>query len=159
MFRLDWKHLLPAGTYEKIRHRCFDPGEYLAAVLQRDGVPADLIFNAARHPRGPRVFYHSHCQQKTIGAAAPVESLLRDAGFDVATSRVECCGMAGSFGYKNDYYDLSMAVGEDLFAQVREAERNGPRTLVASGTSCLEQLQAGMERPVVHVMELLAATL
>jgi Fe-S oxidoreductase len=77
----------------------------------------------------------------------------------VATSRVECCCMAGSFGYKKEYYELSMAVGEDLFAQVREAERDGERTLVASGTSCLEQLQAGMGRPTIHTMELLAATL
>lgn len=159
MFRLDWQHLLPQDTFEKIRQRCFDPAEYLLAVLQREGVPVQPLFDAARHPAGKRIFYHSHCQQKTIGAAAPVETLLRAAGFDVATSRVECCGMAGSFGYKKEYYELSMAVGDDLFAQVGEAERDGPRTLVASGTSCLEQLQAGMGRPAVHVMELLAGTL
>ena len=68
--------------------------------------------------------------------------------------------MAGSFGYKREYYELSMAVGEDLFAQVRAAEKeNGPRTLVASGTSCHEQLWAGMARQVVHPVELLVSTL
>jgi Fe-S oxidoreductase len=159
MMRLDWKHLLPQETFDKIRHRSFDPGEYLHEVLHRDGISAKPLFDAARHPQGTRIFYHSHCQQKTIGAAAPVDALLRAAGFDVATSRVECCGMAGSFGYKKDYYELSMAVGDDLFAQVREAERDGPRTLVVSGTSCLEQLQAGLGRTPVHVMELLAETL
>ena len=67
--------------------------------------------------------------------------MLRAAGFDVVTSSVECCGMAGSFGYKREYYELSMAVGEDLFAQVRQAdEEGGPRALVASGISCHEQL-------------------
>ena len=159
MFRLDWRHLLPRETFEQIRQRCFDPAEYLYSVTQREGVSVQSLLDASRHPQGTRIFYHSHCQQKTIGAAAPVEALLRSAGFDVATSRVECCGMAGSFGYKKEYYDLSMAVGEDLFAQVREAERDGPRTLVASGTSCLEQLQAGLRRPAVYVMELLAQTL
>ena len=80
-------------------------------------------------------------------------------GFDVATSRVECCGMAGSFGYKKDFYDLSMAVGEDLFNQVREAEvKDGQRTLVATGTSCQEQLHAGLQRKVFHPMQLLAET-
>jgi len=85
--------------------------------------------------------------------------VLRAAGFDVVTSSVECCGMAGSFGYKRDYYELSMAVGEDLFAQVRAAEQgSGQRTLVASGTSCHEQLWAGLQREVFHPAELLAST-
>ena len=65
--------------------------------------------------------------------------------------------MAGSFGYKKDFYELSMAVGEDLFAQVRRAEADsGPRILVASGTSCHEQLEHGLQREVLHPMELLA---
>ena len=68
--------------------------------------------------------------------------------------------MAGSFGYKNDFYELSMAVGQDLFEQVRRAEENGgPRALVASGTSCTEQLQAGLHRKPIHPIELLAAIL
>jgi Fe-S oxidoreductase len=86
--------------------------------------------------------------------------VLQAAGFDVVTSSVECCGMAGSFGYKREYYELSMAVGEDLFAQVRRAEeKGGPRTLVASGISCHEQLSAGLGREVFHPAELLAGTL
>jgi uncharacterized protein YodC (DUF2158 family) len=53
-----------------------------------------------------------------------------------------------------------MAVGEDLFAQVRRAqEKGGPRTLVASGISCHEQLAAGLGREVFHPAELLAGTL
>ena len=68
--------------------------------------------------------------------------------------------MAGSFGYKRDYYDLSMAVGEDLFAQVRQAEQDGiERVLVASGTSCHEQLRAGMRRDALHPAEVLESTL
>jgi len=68
--------------------------------------------------------------------------------------------MAGSFGYKREYYELSMAVGEDLFAQARRADQEGgPRALVASGTSCHEQLFAGMGREVLHPAELLAGCL
>ena len=88
------------------------------------------------------------------------EALLRQVGFDVTTSNVECCGMAGSFGYKKDFYELSMAVGADLFAQAAKKEKDSaPRALIASGTSCTEQLQAGMKRPVLHPVELLAAIL
>ena len=72
---------------------------------------------------GKKAFYHSHCQQRTCNSATQTVEVLRAAGFDVVTSSVECCGMAGSFGYKRDYYELSMAVGEDLFAQVRRADR------------------------------------
>jgi Fe-S oxidoreductase len=67
--------------------------------------------------------------------------------------------MAGSFGYKKEFYELSMAVGADLFAQVKAAEDSAPRVLVASGTSCTEQLHAGLGRSVLHPIELLAAIL
>lgn len=157
MFRLDNRHFLERTIFEEIRDHSFEAVEYLWRVLQERQLDAQELFPASRHPLGSRVFYHSHCQQKTIGAAPATESLLRAAGFDVATSSVECCGMAGSFGYKKDFYELSMAVGEDLFSQVRAAEADGgPRTLVATGTSCQEQLQAGLQRKVFHPMELLA---
>jgi Fe-S oxidoreductase len=156
MFRLDYRHFLESPVFEEIRTRTFEAVEYLWRVLEERKLNAEEFFPASRHPRGTRLFYHSHCQQKTIGAAGATESLLREAGFDVVTSRVECCGMAGSFGYKKEFYELSMAVGEDLFAQVHAAEKDGPRTLVATGTSCQEQLYAGLKREVLHPMELLA---
>jgi Fe-S oxidoreductase len=163
MFRLDYRHLLTgaaaAEQLQKLREHSFDPIEYAATVLAKNRVSAAQFFPASESPRGTRIFYHSHCQQKTIGAAEPTERILREAGFDVATSQVECCGMAGSFGYKSDYYDLSMAVGRDLFSQVVAAESEGMRVLVASGTSCQEQLQAGMKRAVLHPAELLVETL
>src|SRR5581483_1733716 len=157
MFRLDNRHFLDRNTFEEIRAHSFEAVEYLWRMLQERNLDASDFFPASRHPLGTRLFYHSHCQQKTIGAAEPTGSLLRAAGFDVATSRLECCGMAGSFGYKKDYYELSMAVGGDLFSQVRAAEADGPRTLVATGTSCQEQLHAGFKRKILHPMELLGA--
>ena len=159
MLRLDYQHFLPRDVFDEIRSHSFEAVEYLWRILQECGLNASDFFTASQHPLGTRLFYHSHCQQKTISAAAPTEALLRAVGFDVATSRVECCGMAGSFGYKKDFYDLSMAVGEDLFNQVREAEvKDGQRTLVATGTSCQEQLHAGLQRKVFHPMQLLAET-
>jgi Fe-S oxidoreductase len=172
MFRLDYRHLLPNDESgqelcDALRAHTFDAAEYAWKCIQEDGLNAAEIFPAAKHPLGARVFYHSHCQQKTIeaqrsaqfgGSAKPTEALLRAAGFDVATSQVECCGMAGSFGYKKDYYELSQSVGQDLFQQVAKIEADGgPRTLVVTGTSCHEQIHDGLARPVLHVMELLAA--
>jgi len=176
MFRLDYRRLLdgpgsPASpalarwgggpeakeAFSRLREHSFDAVEYLWNLAQRHGLDMGKLFPASRHPLGNKLFYHSHCQQKTIGSAVQTEALLRAAGFDVVTSRVECCGMAGSFGYKKEFYDLSMAVGEDLFQQVLDAEAGGERRmLVAAGTSCQEQLRAGLRRPVFHPMELLA---
>jgi Fe-S oxidoreductase len=161
MFRRDCHHLLDdAVQVERFRTRTFEPVEYVAQLIQRSGRDAKDFFDISRSPVGKRLFFHAHCQQKTIGCAEPTIALLRAIGFDVATSSVECCGMAGSFGYKKDFYELSMAVGADLFQQVAEAERSGDlRALVASGTSCTEQLHAGLHRTVMHPIELLAAIL
>lgn len=161
MFRRDFRHLLDDGAqFEQLRTRTFEPVEYVARLIEQSGASPKDFFDVSRSPFGTRLFFHAHCQQRTIGSAEPTIALLRAVGFDVATSSVECCGMAGSFGYKKDYYDLSMAVGADLFQQVAEAEKDGgPRTPVASGTSCTEQLHAGLHRNVMHPVELLAAIL
>ncbi|MGH9521837.1 MAG: LUD domain-containing protein [Terriglobales bacterium] len=160
MFRLDNRHLLDdAELMSALREHSFDAIEFISRVLRLQGRSPAEVFPAAKASAGTRLFYHSHCQQRTIGAAAATVDLLTSCGFDVATSSVECCGMAGSFGYKKDYYDLSMAVGADLANQVRAAEQDGPRALVATGTSCQEQLHSLLNRPVLHPAQLLRATL
>ena len=161
MFRRDARHLLDdPELFERVRAHTFEPLEFIGRLLRQLRIEPQAVFELSRSPVGSRLFYHAHCQQKTIGAANATETLLRDLGFDVVSSSVECCGMAGSFGYKKDFYELSMAVGEDLFDQVRRAEDGaGPRALVASGTSCTEQLQAGLNREVLHPIELLEALL
>ncbi len=162
MLRFDFKHLLddPGTAGACWRRTALSRWKCCGESRRRPQLDLAQIFAASRCPQGTRLFYHSHCQQRTCNSATQTIEVLRAAGFDVVTSSVECCGMAGSFGYKREYYELSMAVGEDLFAQVRRAEEEGgPRTLVASGTSCHEQLSAGLGREVFHPAELLASTL
>jgi Fe-S oxidoreductase len=164
MFRMDYRHLLSGvegqQLFANLSAHTHDATELVWRILQQNNLDAAEMFPAQDCPHGTRIFFHSHCQQKTVGADKPTESLLRAAAFDVVTSQVECCGMAGSFGYKKEYYELSMAVGADLFSQVQAAETPGnPRTLVANGVSCQEQLHAGLQREVFHPLELLAATL
>ena len=161
MLRLDCKHLLDEqATIAALAANSFEPLQLVWDVAQEKGLDLAKIFPAGKSKFGTRLFYHSHCQQRTCNAASQTVDLLRAAGFDVVTSSVECCGMAGSFGYKRDFYDLSMAVGEDLFAQVRQAEQDGgERVLVVSGTSCHEQLLAGMRRVAFHPTEVLSSTL
>jgi iron-sulfur cluster protein len=162
MFRLDNRHLLGGSDerdwFVRLRDHSFEAVEYLARILRELRRSPAQQFPASRSSVGTRVFYHSHCQQRTINAAAPTVELLAAAGFDVVTSSVECCGMAGSFGYKKGFYELSIAVGEDLVKQVRASEQDGPRALIASGTSCQEQLHGMLRRPVLHPLELLLTT-
>ncbi len=160
MLRLDYAHLLDDATWTKFaRGNFLEPMQLVLSTAKEKGLDLAQLFPAGRSPHGTRVFYHSHCQQRSLDTASQTIDVLRACGFDVITSSVECCGMAGSFGYKREYYELSMAVGEDLFAQVHAAEQDGARTLVASGTSCHEQLWAGMAREVLHPAELLVSTL
>jgi iron-sulfur cluster protein len=161
MFRREFDHLLENKVlFQILRASTFEVVEYVVKLLAKTGREPDAAFDLPRSPVGSKLFFHAHCQQRTIGSASATESLLRQIGFDVVTSNVECCGMAGSFGYKKDFYEMSMAVGADLFAQAAQKEKGAsPRALIASGTSCTEQLQAGMKRPVMHPIELLAAML
>ena len=160
MLRSDYRHLLDEDMATRLKENSFEVLEGLWSISQASGIPLAEIFPASRSRYGNKLFYHSHCQQRTCNAATETLEVLRACGFDVITSSVECCGMAGSFGYKREYYELSMAVGEDLFAQVRRAEQqSGPLQLVASGISCHEQLGAGFKRKVLHPVELLVSTL
>jgi Fe-S oxidoreductase len=161
MLRFDNKQLLEdEATVAELAANSFEPLQALWDIATEAHIDLAGLFPASKSRFGTRLFYHAHCQQRTCNAASQTIDLLRAVGFDVVTSSVECCGMAGSFGYKHDYYELSMAVGADLFAQVRAAEQDTePRVLVASGISCHEQLMAGMGRTVLHPAEVLVSTL
>ncbi|RDI70132.1 LUD domain-containing protein [Halopelagius longus] len=146
-FRREYEKLLDEATHERLAENAYDVMEYVYGLL-RNGADADALSG----PTNP-VAYHSHCQQRTLGVEAYTEAVLAELGYDVMTSDSECCGMAGSFGYKSEYYELAMDVGEDLREDFADA---GDRTLVASGTSCAEQMSALFARDAVHPVELVA---
>jgi iron-sulfur cluster protein len=161
MLRFDNRHLLDdPNLCAALAANSFEPVQLLWSIAQEQNLQILEKFPASKSRFGTRLFYHSHCQQRTCNAALPTIEVLRAAGFDVVTSTVECCGMAGSFGYKHDYYELSMAVGADLFAQAQAADNeSGPRVLVASGVSCHDQLSAGTGKAVLHPAEVLVSTM
>jgi len=146
LFRGDAAHLLPEASAERLADATFGLLEYVHGLLE-NGADADALADGA----GEGVHYHPHCQARTVGVAGHAEEVLDRAGFDVATTSVECCGMAGSFGYKSEYYELSVDVGEQLVAEL-----DADRRLVAEGVSCTEQLAALAGRETVHPARLLA---
>jgi len=147
MFHREYDHLLDDDVSSRLSAHSYEIMEYVYGLLS-NGADADPLAD----PTGP-VAFHSHCQQRTLGVDSYTTAVLDDLGFDVVTSDVECCGMAGSFGYKSEYYDLSMDVGDDLREQF--ADEAG-RQFVASGTSCSEQLRDLFARDVSHPVELVA---
>jgi Fe-S oxidoreductase len=150
MFQREYERLLDTETYDRLAANSYEVLEYVYGLVE-NGASTEALRNGA----GERVAYHSHCQQRTLGLAAHTAAVLEGCGFDVTTSDVECCGMAGSFGYKADYYEVSVAVGAELADQFTTPD-TGDRTVVASGTSCLEQLDHLLDRPATHPVELLA---
>jgi len=101
-----------------------------------------------------RVLLHGHCHQKALtGTGAALEVLRLPPGFDVSEIDSGCCGMAGSFGYEKEHYDVSIAIGEDrLFRAVRGAP---DAEIAAAGISCRQQVLHGTGRQARHPVEIL----
>jgi len=150
MFRRRYRQLLPERAATALRDATYDVMDYVGHLLE-----AGADAKALRAGDGRAVAYHSHCQQRTLELEGPTVTLLDRLGYDVETSAVECCGMAGSFGYKSEYYELSVEVGRELRDQFAGAAADG-RDVVASGTSCQEQLEALLDGPVRHPIQLIA---
>jgi Fe-S oxidoreductase len=94
----------------------------------------------ALNPGPTQVLLHPHCHQRSMGLAAPAKALLsRIPSASVVDLEAGCCGMAGSFGYTRDHYDVSKAIGErKLLPAARALGKES--VLVAAGTSCRHQV-------------------
>ncbi len=109
-------------------------------------------------PSGPRRF-HGHCHQKSMGLLAPARALLaRVPGASVIDLDAGCCGMAGSFGYAREHYDVSRQIGERrLLPAARAFDEHS--VLVASGVSCRHQVADFAATRALHPAVLLRSLL
>ncbi|AWB27929.1 LUD domain-containing protein [Halococcoides cellulosivorans] len=146
MFREDYDRLVGDAAAPLAEHS-YEIVEYVYGLFANGADPEALTV------ADESVAYHSHCQQRTMGLEAPTVAVLETCGYDVTTSDVECCGMAGSFGYKEQYYDLSTDVGSNLETQLRDADCDH---VIASGTSCTDQIGDLLGEEPAHVIELIA---
>ncbi len=98
---------------------------------------------------------HGHCQQKAVASTKPTMQMLSfPENYYVEEIPSGCCGMAGSFGYEKEHYDLSMKVGElVLFPTIRKMAAQ--EIIVAPGTSCRHQIKDGVQRKALHPVEVL----
>jgi Fe-S oxidoreductase len=113
-----------------------------------------------------KVYFHPHCHQRAQGPSpdglpngtTATIALLRSCGYDVELMDTGCCGMAGTFGYEAEHYELSMKVGAlKLFPKLRElATENGKSTVVSSGAACRMQIKQGTGVEASHPLVLVA---
>ena len=110
-------------------------------------------------PQLPRkALLHGHCHHKSIMKMTAEESLLHRLGIDFQSPAPGCCGMAGSFGFEHDKYEISAAIGElELLPAVRQAPPDW--LIIADGFSCREQIAQGTGRQALHVAEVLQMAL
>src|SRR5437870_4802244 len=104
--------------------------------------------------KGRKALLHGHCHQKALVGTAPTVAALRWAGFEVEEIDSGCCGMAGSFGFEREHYDISIALGNRRLAPAVKAA-TAETEIVAPGISCRQQIQHLAGRRAKHPAEVL----
>ena len=125
--------------------------EFFVNITDRSGQPLSSIFTREKRT----IKLHGHCHQKALASMDPTLKMLSiPENFQVDLIKSGCCGMAGSFGYEKEHYQVSMKVGElILFPEVRKAAED--TIIAASGTSCRHQIKDGTGRNAFHPIEVL----
>jgi FAD/FMN-containing dehydrogenase/Fe-S oxidoreductase len=106
-----------------------------------------------------KIVLHGHCQQKALSSVEPTAKILSlPENYSVEIIPSGCCGMAGSFGYEKEHYELSMKIGElVLLPEIRRRARDV--LIAAPGTSCRHQIKDGTGRIAKHPVEILFESL
>jgi Fe-S oxidoreductase/FAD/FMN-containing dehydrogenase len=108
---------------------------------------------------GSRIVFHGHCHQKALaGTKASVELLKRVPGAEVVELDAGCCGMAGSFGFEAEHYELSMQIGEMRLFPALRGEDAGT-LIAATGVSCRQQIAHGVGRGARHPVQIVREAL
>jgi len=124
--------------------------EFLKNEIDKGRISKEQFTREKKH-----IKLHGHCQQKAVASTAATLFLLSfPENFTAEEIPSGCCGMAGSFGFEKEHYEVSMKIGEMvLFPAVRSA---GKETLIAApGTSCRHQIKDGTGRKAFHPLEIL----
>ncbi|HXY14467.1 MAG TPA: FAD-linked oxidase C-terminal domain-containing protein [Terriglobales bacterium] len=119
---------------------------------------SEFLERKAKHFTLPKIkgraLVHGHCHHKSVLKMGDEESVLRKMGIDFRMPAPGCCGMAGAFGFEEDKYEMSVAIGElELLPAVREASPDC--LIVADGFSCREQIAQCTDRQALHLAEVI----
>lgn len=124
--------------------------EFIAREIDKGNIGSSQFTQEAK-----LIKLHGHCHQKALASLVPAKRMLSlPPNYKVQLIPSGCCGMAGSFGYEQEHYELSMQIGElVLFPTVRKQEAS--TIIAAPGTSCRHQIKDGTNRRALHPIEVL----
>ncbi len=152
-FRDEYPDLLDDPRAERLAKGTYLIEEFLLGLHERGHLSLPL------RPGGRSVLLHGHCHQKALIGSTPSLQILRLLP-DTPVEEVDsgCCGMAGSFGYEKEHYEMSLAIGNRrLFPAIKA---KGPEwEIVAAGVSCRQQIAHATGRQAKHLVEVLADAL
>lgn len=149
----EWPELAPGAATTRIAKSAQLADSWLVDRVRRGDCSLSLISAWVR-----QAVVHGHCHQKTLVGVQGTATLLRlIPGLDVRVLDTGCCGMAGSFGYEADHYDVSVKIAEhDLLPAIRQ---HPDALVVAPGTSCRHQIHDLTTRRAQHPLEVIAQAL
>jgi FAD/FMN-containing dehydrogenase/Fe-S oxidoreductase len=147
VFRDELKSLL---AHDEEAHRLSKQTYVLSEFLERHAPH----FSPPKLQTVRKALLHGHCHQKALMGVEPEAALLKKMGIEAQVLDSGCCGMAGSFGFEKDKYEVSVKCGEHaLLPQVRDAD---PETLIiANGFSCQEQIAQLTNRHALHLAQVM----
>jgi len=154
MVQDEYLDLLEGTTVDRLANNSYGIMEYLDVHRLDESLP---VPNDDPGTAGS-LSYHGHCNQQSINRDHHAVGVLRRVGYAVDPLDTTCCGMAGSFGYHDEHYDLSKAIGRLLFEKVDDSDAD---RVVAPGGSCRSQLGDREERDEMppHPIEAIAQRL
>ena len=137
-------------TAKAMARHAFTIEEFLAREIENGHISAAAFTQEKR-----AIKLHGHCQQKALSSVTPsVKILSLPQNYSVSVIPSGCCGMAGSFGYEKEHYEVSMKIGElVLLPTVRQQPEEV--LIAAPGTSCRHQIKDGTGRKALHPVEIL----
>ncbi|KAA3438401.1 FAD-binding and (Fe-S)-binding domain-containing protein [Rufibacter hautae] len=152
-FRDEYLDLVDEDQLEDAKHmsiHCLQFDEFIAREILNKNIDRNLFKSEAR-----LIKLHGHCHQKALSSVLYTQQMLSlPANYKVEVIPSGCCGMAGSFGYEAEHYEVSMKVGElVLFPTVRAVANDV--IIAAPGTSCRHQIHDGTGRDAQHPIEVL----
>ena len=152
-FKDEYPQLVRDERANKVAENSYMIDEFLMK-LQEDG-KLELTLGKLKK----KVLFQAHCHQKAeVGTATSMAALRLAPGYQVELINAGCCGMAGSFGYEKEHYDLSMKIGEEaLFPAIRAKDEDWE--VAVMGVSCRQQVEDGTGRRARHLAEVLADAL
>lgn len=124
--------------------------EFLAEEFEKGNIQSEQFV-----AKEQRIRLHGHCHQKALSSVVPTKKILSiPRGYQVLNIPSGCCGMAGSFGYEKEHYEVSMKVGNlVLFPTIKKEKEDV--IIAAPGTSCRHQIKDGTSRQALHPIEIL----